>query len=75
MVKEIIDRFLNALPAAFNMIELNARAKERSPYVVVCLQEVERMNILTDTMRLSLSDLDAGLAGSVNINDDMEKLS
>ena len=26
-------------------------------------------------MRLSLTDLDAGLAGSVNINDDMEKLS
>ena len=75
VVKEIIDRFLGVLPQGFNMIELNARAKDRSPYVVVCLQECERMNILTDTMRLSLSDLDAGLAGSVNINDDMEKLS
>jgi hypothetical protein len=26
-------------------------------------------------MRLSLSDLDAGLAGAVNINDEMERLS
>jgi len=33
------------------------------------------MNLLTDTMRLSLSDLDAGLAGSVNISEDMEKLA
>ena len=33
------------------------------------------MNILTDTMRFSLQDLDAGLAGAVNINDEMEKLS
>lgn len=33
------------------------------------------MDILTDTMRLSLSDLDTGLAGAVNINDEMERLS
>lgn len=75
MVKEIIDRFLAVLPIAFNMIELNARAKDRSPYVVVCLQEVERMNLLTDTIRGSLTEMDAGLAGTVNINEEMEKLA
>jgi dynein heavy chain len=37
VVKEIIDRFLGVLPQGFNMIELNAKAKDRSPYVVVCL--------------------------------------
>ena len=33
------------------------------------------MNILTVTMRLLLSYIDADLAGAVNINDEMKKLS
>lgn len=57
------------------MIELNAKAKERSPFVVVCLQECERMNILTETIKTTLEDLDAGLKGSLNITDEMEKLA
>jgi len=57
------------------MLDLNLRAKEKTPYVVVCLQECERMNTLTSTMRKSLEDLDAGLSGSLNITEDMETLS
>jgi dynein heavy chain len=57
------------------MIELNARAKEKTPYVVVCLQECERMNTLTETIKKSLEDLDAGLKGQLNITDDMEALA
>ena len=75
IVKEIIDRFLDQLPPLFVMIELNARAKERTPYIVVCLQECERMNILMFTMKKSLEDLDDGMKGRLNITDDMEKLS
>jgi dynein heavy chain len=37
MVKEMIDKFLDQLPAEFIMLDLFAKAKERSPYVVVCL--------------------------------------
>jgi hypothetical protein len=37
VASEILTRFLGALPAEYNMIDLFARAKERSPYVVVCL--------------------------------------
>jgi len=62
-VKEIIDKFLDVLPAEFIMLDLFAKAKERSPYVVVCLQECERMNILINTVRSSLTDLDMGLKG------------
>lgn len=47
----MIDKFLENLPAEFVMLDLFAKAKERSPYVVVCLQECERMNTLTFTMR------------------------
>jgi dynein heavy chain len=57
------------------MIELNARTKEKTPYIVVCLQECERMNILTATVRKSLLDLDAGLKGQLNITDEMELLA
>lgn len=57
------------------MIELKAKAKDRTPYVVVCLQECERMNFLIFTIRTSLEDLDAGLKGSLNITEAMEQLS
>jgi len=57
------------------MLELNLKAKDKTPYVVVCLQECERMNTLTSTMRKSLEDLDAGLAGALNITEDMEVLA
>jgi hypothetical protein len=33
----MIDKFLEALPAEFVMLDLYAKAKDRTPYVVVCL--------------------------------------
>merc|ERR1711998_324514 len=63
------------MPQEFNMIELRAKAKERTPFVVVCLQECERMNFLMFTIRTSLEDLDAGMKGQLNITENMEKLA
>jgi len=57
------------------MLDITARVKEKTPYVVVCLQECERMNILTSTMRSSLEDLDAGLKGQLNVTEDMDALA
>jgi len=57
------------------MIELKAKAKERTPYVVVCLQEIERMNFLNFTIHTSLTDLDAGMKGQLNITEVMEALA
>jgi dynein heavy chain len=74
IVKEKIVRFLAALPEPFNMIELDLKAKDRTPYVVVCLQESERMNTLMSEVKSTLEDLDAGLKGSLNITEDMEEL-
>jgi len=71
----MIDKFLDLLPQEFVMLDLFAKAKERSPYVVVCLQECERMNTLIFTIRSSLTDLDMGLKGQLNITDDMDMLS
>jgi dynein heavy chain len=75
MVNELIIKFLDKLPQQFNMIELRAKAKERTPFVVVCLQECERMNTLIFTIRTSLEDLDAGMKGQLNITENMEKLA
>ena len=43
------------------MTELQMRAEEKTPYVLVALQECERMNTLTKEIRRSLKELDLGL--------------
>lgn len=74
-VKEFITRFLSTIPQNFSMFDINAKAKEKPPYVVVCLQECERMNILLNEIRKSLIELDAGLKGQLNITELMEGLA
>ena len=48
--------------------------KDKTPYVVVCLQECERMNTLLGEIKRSLEDLRLGLTGALNITDAMENL-
>ena len=43
------------------MVELMAKAEDRTPYTVVALQEADRMNGLTNEMKISLKELDLGL--------------
>lgn len=62
-------------PATFIMLDLFARATERPPFIVVCLQECERMNRLLNVIKSSLADLEAGLKGTLNITEAMEKLA
>lgn len=75
VVTEMIMKFLELLPQEFIMLDLFAKATDRTPYVIVCLQECERMNTLIFTIRSSLTDLDMGLKGQLNITDDMDQLS
>jgi len=75
IVKEIIDKFLDELPDDFNMVEITTTITEINPYIVVSLQECERMNTLLQEIRKSLNDLDAGLKGQLNITEAMEALS
>ena len=60
-MKSILDEILEKLPEEFVMLELSARAEEKTPYVLVALQECERMNNLTREIRRSLKELDLGL--------------
>ena len=74
VIKDFIIKFLEQLPANFVLIDISARAKNKTPYVVVCLQECERMNTLLSEIRRTLVELDAGLKGQLNITDAMENL-
>ena len=57
LVREKIAMVQNGVPKShFIMIELNEKAKEKTPYIIVCLQECERMNILLDTIRDSIEE-------------------
>ena len=49
------------------MSELSARAEDKTPYVLVALQECERMNNLTREIRRSLKELDLGLKVHVHV--------
>ena len=74
-VKTLVDDIMEKLPEQFNMLEIMAKVEERTPYVIVCFQECERMNTLTAEMRRSLKELDLGLKGELTMGPDMEELS
>lgn len=57
------------------MLEIKSKIKEMHPYIIVALQECERMNTLMSEMKKSLNDLDQGLKGNLNITDAMEDLT
>ncbi|EPY83258.1 dynein heavy chain 11, axonemal [Camelus ferus] len=60
-VKNVLDDILEKLPEEFNMAEVMQKNPNRGPYVLVCFQECERMNILLREIRVSLQQLDLGL--------------
>jgi dynein heavy chain, axonemal len=57
------------------MLDIIAKVKDKNPYIVVCIQECERMNTLLSTLRNSLIELEQGLNGLLNITDAMEGLA
>ncbi|XP_064351341.1 dynein axonemal heavy chain 9 [Camelus dromedarius] len=73
-VKALLEEILERVTDEFNIPELIARVEERTPYVVVTLQECERMNVLTREMQRSLRELDLGLKGELTMTSDMETL-
>ncbi|XP_022909837.1 dynein beta chain, ciliary-like [Onthophagus taurus] len=73
-VRSLLDDILDRLPPAFNVQEMMAKIEDRSPYIIVCFQECDRMNALTSIMRRSLTELDLGLKGELTITSEMESL-
>mmetsp|Transcript_13770 Transcript_13770/g.31948 ORF Transcript_13770/g.31948 Transcript_13770/m.31948 type:complete len:373 (+) Transcript_13770:1-1119(+) len=75
IVAEKMADLLDRAPALFSMIDINSRIAEKTPFLVVLLQECERMNELLGEIRRSLNELKLGLEGALNISDAMEALS
>jgi len=44
-VRTKLNDFLERLPQCFNMVELEVRAKDKTPFVVVALQEVRGVHL------------------------------
>lgn len=60
-VRMVMEEILEKLPEEYDVAEMAAKTSQRSPYVLVCFQECERMNLLLAEMRRSLSELALGL--------------
>ncbi|XP_055083623.1 dynein axonemal heavy chain 11 isoform X2 [Periophthalmus magnuspinnatus] len=73
-VKSVIEDIIDRLPDEYNMAEIMSKTAERTPYVLVCLQECERMNHLIAEMHRSLNELELGLKGELTISSSMETL-
>eukprot|EP00741_Cyanophora_paradoxa_P016051 tig00000042_g15496.t1 len=72
--KQALDDILDKMPEAFNLHEIAANIEERTPYVNVFLQEIERMIALRAEVVRSLQELDLGLKGDLTISEPMEQL-
>merc|ERR1719456_332863 len=72
---EYINTYLALLPTDIDMFEIRGRIVEYTPYVIVSLQESDRMNVLLQEIRRSLLELELGIAGALNVSDGMETLS
>lgn len=78
-VKDSMDYFMKTLPDAFVMLAIMEVAEplmkeEAGPFVVVAIQECQRMNGLTNEIRRSLIELEKGMKGQLNMSQSMEDL-
>ena len=78
-IKETMDYFQKTLPESFQMLNIMEVAEpllllEPGPFVVVALQECQRMNELIGEIRRSLIELEKGMKGQLNMSTPMEDL-
>lgn len=73
-IKKKIADLSKELPDSFNMLEIQLKIEEKTPYMIVAIQECEKMNTLLNEIRFSLNELDQGLDGALNITEVMETL-
>ena len=75
VVQRDLERFMQMLPDALDMIDIESRVKSKTPYVICALQEAARLNNLFAVMRKSMDELQLGLEGALNMSAEMEALS
>ena len=62
------------LPQPFQMLDVRAKITDFTPYIICGLQEIEKINAVLIEMDRALSELELGLAGSLNISDVMDAM-
>ena len=72
--KMVLDDVVDKLPDQFDMEDIRGRVDDFTPYVMVAIQESERMNVLLSEMKRSLAELDLGLKGDLTMTGPMEAL-
>ncbi|CAD7696266.1 unnamed protein product [Ostreobium quekettii] len=72
--KMVLDDLVERLPDNFDLEDIRSRVDDYTPYVMVAIQETERVNILLSEMKRSLAELDLGLKGDLTMSEPMEKL-
>jgi dynein heavy chain len=73
-VADIAQEITDKLPLPFNIEELKSKmSKTPSSTYIVLLQEVERFNVLLNSMRSSLTNLNRALSGEIAMNSDIER--
>jgi len=74
---DMIEQYQGTLPANLDMLEIRGRLKEEdyTPYIIVVLQESDRMNILLHKIRMSMTELALGISGALNVTEAMEGLA
>ena len=72
--KMVLDDLVEKLPDQFDMEDIRGRTDEITPYIMVAIQEAERMNVLLAEMKRSLAELDLGLKGDLTMSAPMESL-
>jgi len=80
-IKEKMAYFLETLPEFFSMIDIMDMANpmfdsghESGPFVMVAVQEAQRMNLLMMEIKRSLQELEKGMKGQLNMSTPMEDL-
>merc|ERR1719247_3872121 len=73
----MITAYMGQLPANLDMLEIRGRLKDEdfTPYVIVSLQESDRMNLLLSQLRSSMTELELGISGALNVTENMEALA
>lgn len=72
--RSVLDDVSERLPEEFDLEDIRKRAEEVTPYVMVAIQETERMNRLLREIRRSLAELDLGLRGDLTMTSNMERV-
>ena len=78
-VRRTLASLAGQIPERFKLLALNDKAEPllsttEAPYVLVALQEFERMNVLLAFMVKTLSELEKGLNGQLNMSAAMDDL-